>query len=56
MSTNTIPHWDLSNVYPSLESNKFDQAISLIKDQIDTLELFFVNSVTTSEYGVLKKA
>ncbi|MCX6082533.1 MAG: M3 family oligoendopeptidase [Chloroflexi bacterium] len=49
MSTNTIPHWDLSNVYPSLESKEFDQAISSIKDQIDTLELFFINNVTTSE-------
>jgi oligoendopeptidase F len=32
------PRWDLSNVYPSLESKEFEAAVAAIKDQIDGLE------------------
>ena len=34
------PRWDLSNVYPSLESNEFKNAIEDYKKQVAALENF----------------
>lgn len=45
----TIPHWDLSNVYPSLESSEFEAAILKIKSQVDTMEQFFFEKIKTSD-------
>ncbi len=36
-----IPRWDLSNVYPSLESPEFQAAIASVTRQIEELEQFF---------------
>jgi pepF/M3 family oligoendopeptidase len=35
------PRWDLSNVYPSLDSPEFAAAINTLKSQIEQLELIF---------------
>ena len=42
----TPPRWDLSNVYPSLESKEFEAAIAAVKSQIDGLEKLFAEKVT----------
>ena len=42
---NTVPRWDLSSVYPSLESTEFEQAKISIEDQICKLELFFSKKI-----------
>lgn len=34
----TLPHWDLSNVYPGLESKDFNQAVDQLKAQLDDLD------------------
>ncbi len=34
------PHWDLSNVFPGLESDEFLQAIAAVSRQLDDLELY----------------
>lgn len=39
MSTN--PHWDLTNIYPSLESKEFKAAIADYKKQVASFEKFF---------------
>jgi pepF/M3 family oligoendopeptidase len=39
------PRWDLTNVYPSLESKEFDSAIERVKDRIDDLEKYFSEQV-----------
>jgi len=39
--TISAPRWDLSNVYPSLESKEFKAAIADYKKQVTTLEKFF---------------
>ncbi|MGD0422384.1 MAG: M3 family oligoendopeptidase [Candidatus Bathyarchaeia archaeon] len=36
----SLPHWDLSNVYPSLESEQFRTAIESLKGQIAELEAY----------------
>lgn len=36
----TLPHWDLSNVYPSLESKEFTEAIDQSKAQLDELDSY----------------
>ncbi len=41
----TPPHWDLSNVYPSLESREFETAIATVKGHIDGLEKLFAENV-----------
>jgi oligoendopeptidase F len=33
-----LPHWDLSNVYPGLESDEFVQAVSLLRAGLDDLD------------------
>jgi len=38
-----LPHWDLSNVYPSLASTQFTSAMVELKKQIDELQEFLVN-------------
>jgi len=38
--TEALPHWDLSNVYPGLESEEFQQAVGQIKDQLDDLDKY----------------
>ena len=35
-----LPHWDLSNVYPSLESDEFSMAVADLESQLDDLETF----------------
>ena len=34
MSASKIPHWDLTNVYPSLESKAFENAVEQVKTQV----------------------
>jgi len=42
------PRWDLSNVYPSLESAEFKAAIEDYKKQVTALEKFFKNKLSKS--------
>ncbi len=35
-----LPHWDLSNVYPGLESEEFNQAVGQLKTQLDDLDRY----------------
>lgn len=46
--THTPPHWDLSNVYPSLESPEFAAAVDELRRQIGSLEKFFTDKVEPS--------
>ncbi len=39
--TLSAPHWDLSNIYPSLESDEFKAAIADYKKQVSALDRFF---------------
>lgn len=36
----TLPRWDLSNVYPALESEKFGKSLADLKTQIDELDAY----------------
>ena len=47
--TTPIPHWDLSNVYPALESKEFEAAIASFKSQIDELEKYFSEKVSKTD-------
>jgi len=38
---NSIPRWDLTNVYPSLDSKEFKNAIKKYKTELDELEAFY---------------
>ena len=44
--TVSAPRWDLSNVYPSLESKEFKAAVDDYKKQVSTLEKFFKNKLS----------
>jgi hypothetical protein len=35
MTSEPLPHWDLSNVYPGLESEEFAQAVGQVKADLD---------------------
>ena len=41
MSISAIPHWDLSNVFPSIESGSFEAAVAEVASQVATLEKYF---------------
>ena len=43
------PRWDLSNVYPSLESNEFKASVEDYKKQVATLEKFFRNKLSKTD-------
>ena len=47
--TISAPRWDLSNVYPSLESDEFKAAIESYKKQVAALEKFFKNKLTKTD-------
>jgi len=47
--TVSAPHWDLSNVYPSLESKEFNDAFADFKRQVADLEDFFVEVVDKAD-------
>lgn len=38
-----LPHWDLSNIYPGLESEEFTRAISQLKTQLDDLDNYMLD-------------
>lgn len=43
------PRWDLSNVYPSLESNEFKAAVEEYKRQVTALEKLFKNKLSKTD-------
>ncbi|MGC9333452.1 MAG: M3 family oligoendopeptidase [Anaerolineae bacterium] len=38
MTKNALPHWDLSNVYPGLESEEFVEDVGQLKAQLEALD------------------
>jgi oligoendopeptidase F len=52
--TISAPRWDLTNVYPSLESKEFNAAVADYKKQIAALEKFYKNKL--SKAGEKSKA
>jgi len=47
--TISAPRWDLSNVYPSLESKEFKAAVDDYKKQVAALERFFRNKLDKAD-------
>jgi pepF/M3 family oligoendopeptidase len=47
--TKTLPHWDLSNVFPSLESVEFEAAIAKLKGQLDGLEKLVAERISKTD-------
>ncbi|RPI89523.1 MAG: M3 family oligoendopeptidase [Chloroflexi bacterium] len=47
--TISAPRWDLSNVYPSLESREFKAAVDDYKKQVAALERFFKNKLSKAD-------
>ena len=43
------PHWDLTNVYPSLESKEFKDAIQSFKVQVADLDDYFTEVVSKTD-------
>lgn len=57
MTTQTLPHWDLSVVYPSLDSPEFAEGFQRIKQQVSDLKsLFDQAAIQYSENQVLDSA
>ena len=44
--THSAPRWDLTDVYPSLESREFEKAIKQYKSLLTTLEKFHKNKIS----------
>ena len=40
MTNETLPHWDLSNVYPGLESEEFENATREVKAKLEELDQY----------------
>ena len=47
--TLSAPHWDMTNVYPSLESKEFQSAFDNLKTQLSDLEDYFVEVVDKAD-------
>ncbi|MCX7669006.1 MAG: oligoendopeptidase F, partial [Anaerolineae bacterium] len=47
--TQTLPHWDLSNVYPGLESPEFGAAMADFAAQLDELEALFADRIAGTD-------
>lgn len=48
MTTNTPPRWDLSNLYPALDSSEFKKALQELSVEIDETEKLFEQEITKS--------
>ena len=44
--TVSAPRWDLTNVYPSLESKEFQNAVKEYKSLLDKLERFYKSKIS----------
>jgi pepF/M3 family oligoendopeptidase len=49
MTAESLPHWDLTNVYPGLESEEFKTAIAQAKAQLDGLDEYLAAHQVSSE-------
>jgi pepF/M3 family oligoendopeptidase len=49
MMTTTPPRWDLTNVYPSLESKEFESAVTESKAQLDAFEKFLIERINKED-------
>ncbi len=49
MTETKLPHWDLTNVFPSLESTEFKQAIKTMDSQIEGLEKYFSDQLEKTD-------
>ncbi len=50
-----LPHWDLSNVYPGLESEEFKNAVTNLKSQLDEFDAFLdANKVARSSFDAVR--
>lgn len=47
--TKTLPHWDLSNVFPALDSPAYQAAVQDLKAQLDDLEKLFAERVSKTD-------
>jgi len=47
--TTSAPRWDLTNVYPALESKEFQKAVKQYKKQLDELEAFLAKKVIKAD-------
>ena len=45
----SAPHWDVSNIYPSLESKEYQAAVKNYKKQVAALEKFFKNKLSKTD-------
>jgi pepF/M3 family oligoendopeptidase len=43
MTAETLPHWDLANVYPSLESQEFERAFAQARAQVQHLDHYLLD-------------
>ncbi len=49
MTQQSPPHWDLTNVFPALDSPEFEKALQALITQIDAFETFFSEKVLPNE-------
>gem|GEM_PF-6534784 len=49
MSTSSPPHWDMTNIFPSLDSAEYKAAIDDVKEQIAALEAFFEQEISSTD-------
>ena len=47
MNTKKPPRWDLGNIYPSLKSPEFETALKTLAEEIDALESFIDEKIST---------
>lgn len=51
----SAPHWDMTNVYPSLESQEFQKAIKRYKKMLDELDAFLNKAAKSDKKTPIKK-
>lgn len=52
MAANSLPHWDLSNIYPSLESEEYEKALLDLTNTISGLEHLFLSKIDGFSSGL----
>ena len=53
--TVSAPRWDLSNVYPSLDSKEFKAAVEDYKKQVAALEKFFKSKLSKADARTIRE-
>src|SRR5512136_2605172 len=51
----SLPHWNLSNIYPGLQSELFEQSVTDLRERLDESDAFMADHHISREAGTTER-